>query len=114
MPCDQRITTSVVELTKVNRERLAVVLGELGWRVTEQSKEALRARGPRGEVLRVTAQDARLSTSAYADSADKLLTTIRQAYALRTVQEVTGRFGFRQVAAPQTLQNGAKRLVMRR
>lgn len=111
MPCDQRITTSVVELAKVNRKRLAVVLGELGWQIVELPG-LLTAYGPRGETLRVTDTDARLSASRYTDT-DATLTKIRQAYAARTVADVSKRFGFK-VAGSQNLQGGAKRLVLRR
>lgn len=112
MPCDSRITTTVVELAKVNRERLATVLGELGWDATVNDG-VLTAYGPRGEQLRVTDADARLTTSAYGANTDKLLTTIRQAYAARTVQDVSKRFGFR-MAGSKDLKDGAKRLVLRR
>jgi hypothetical protein len=112
MPCDQQITTSVVELTKVNRDRLAVVLGELKWTATVRDG-VLTAYGPRGEQLRVTATEARLTTSAYTADSEAILTTIRQAYAARTVQDVSRRFGFK-AAGTQTMANGAKRLVLRR
>lgn len=112
MPCDTRITTSVVELAKADRKRLAAVLGELGWDVVERDG-VLTAYGRSGEVLRVSGGVATLATNAYGDAMERVLTSIRQAYAARTVAEVSKRFGFR-VAGTQQLNGGAKRLVLRR
>jgi hypothetical protein len=111
MPCDQRITTSVVELAKSNRKRLEAVLTEAGWTVYTQG-DTLRAYGPGDVTLVVTPTEAAMTASRYVDTAP-VLTRIRQAYAAKTVAEVSKRFGFK-VAGTKKLQGGAKRLLLRR
>jgi len=111
MPCDQQITTSVVELTKVNLERLAAVLKADGWSV-RLANGRLRASGPHSASLDVSKKAAKLSTWPGV-SADTVLAPIRQAYAARTVAEVSKRFGFR-VQATRTTATGAKQLLLKR
>lgn len=115
MPCDTRISTSVVELAKVDRARLASVLKADGWAVTltgeGQASTLLASKA--GMSLRVAGADARLTTG-YGDNADDVTAAIRRAYAARTVLDVSKRFGFKQQGAPEQLLGGAQRLMLRR
>jgi phage tail sheath gpL-like len=115
MPCDTRISTSVVELAKADRARLASVLAADGWTVTLTgaigAQVLVAAKG--GMSLRVAGTDARLTTG-YGDNADDVTAAIRRAYAARTVADVSRRFGFKQQGSPEQLLGGAQRLLMRR
>lgn len=114
MPCDQRITTSVIELTRVNRQRLAEALAAEGWHVklTDNGKHLRAWGGPEGATLFVTDEEACLTANRFADT-DKLTARVRVAYAERTVREVSKRFGFK-LAGSKQLPTGAKRLMLRR
>ena len=115
MPCDTRISTSVVELAKVDRARLAEVLKADGWQVTLAGEGQARVldayKG--GMSLRVAGADALLTTG-YGDNADDVTAAIRRAYAARTVLDVSRRFGFKQQGTPEQLLGGAQRLMLRR
>jgi hypothetical protein len=114
MPCDTRISTSVVELAKVDRGRLSEVLKADGWAVTltgeGQARVLVASKG--GMSLRVAGTEARLTTG-YGADVDETLAAIRRAYAARTVLDVSARFGF-QVKGTEQLLGGAQRLMLRR
>ena len=114
MPCDQRITTSVVELTRVNRKRLYETLYADGWHVKLMDGAShLRAwGGPEGASLFVTDDEAQMTTNRGADVA-AITAAVRMKYAERTVAAVSKRFGFKMAGSKQ-LASGAKRLMLRR
>ena len=111
MPCDTRIKTSVVDLAKVDLDRLAAVLAADGWRVVRGSAATLTAMRD-GARLAVDPGRAELSTPAWVD-ATELHASIRRAYAARTVTDVSARFGFKLQGREQLL-GGAQRLMLRR
>lgn len=114
MPCDQRITTSVVDLMKVDRKRLSETLAAEGWHVKLiDGASHLRAwGGPYGATLFVTDTEAQMTTNRGADVA-AITAGVRMKYAERTVAAVSKRFGFKMAGSKQ-LANGAKRLMLRR
>jgi hypothetical protein len=114
MPCDTRIKTSVVDLAKVDRKRLAAVLAAMGWSVAENVTTRLLAFHPSGYRLNVEGNEATLETLAYGNRQPaEVLADIRRAYAARTLTDVSARFGFK-VQGTEQLLGGAQRVMLRR
>jgi hypothetical protein len=114
MPCDTRIKTSVVELAKVDRKRLAAVLVAMGWSVAENVSTRLLAFHGSGYRLNVEGTEATLETPAYGGQpASEVLASIRRAYAARTLTDVSAMFGFK-VQGTEQLLGGAQRVLLRR
>ena len=111
MPCDTRIRTSVVDLAKVDRKRLAAVLQTEGWVLYENTTSLLLA-GKSGALLTIDGSGASLGTTTKAQ-ADELHAAIRRAYAARTLKDVSARFGFK-VTGSEALLGGAQRVMLRR
>lgn len=111
MPCD-RVTVIQVDLGNVNRERLYKVLADQGWsniRLTEDLLTAYQG----GMTLVVDAQGARLSGSSLSQkTADAMLAKLKRAYAAKTVQEASRKFGWR-VASSQE-KNDTIRMKLQR
>jgi hypothetical protein len=133
MPCDTRIKTSVVDLAKADRKRLAAVLEADGWVLYENTASLLLAgkepvgqglalglgRGarpalavPAGALLTIDGSGATLATTTK-DQGDELHASIRRAYAARTLKDVSARFGFK-VTGSEQLLGGAQRVMLRR
>jgi hypothetical protein len=112
MPCDTRIKTSVVDMAKVDRKRLAAVLESLGWTLYENTSTRLVASCAYGVWLQVEGASAVLTTTS-TQQANDLHAQIRRAYAARTLTEVSARFGFK-VQGTEQLLGGAQRVLLRR
>lgn len=127
MPCYTRIVSTSVQLHKLDRARLARTLEQEGWTVYVGGQIVRWHSGriaslPVGDIaahkngvtVRVTATDARVLGSALSEAqALEIADKLTKMYTVRTVQEVSARFGFRASVEEQDNQ-GAIRIALKR
>lgn len=127
MPCYTRIVSTSVQLHKLDRARLARTLEKDGWTVYVGGQEVRWHSGrigtlPAGDIaahkngitVRVTSADARVIGSSLSEAqALEIADKLTKSYTVRTVQEVSARFGFR-ASVEEKDNQGAIKIALRR